>query len=103
MSQDQAEIIKTLEDHERRLSKLEKLFQTKAKSIKSVPTIKDFIQSNCPSDDLQKTLAIGYYFETYEDLEAFNATDLAKGFRDARVPPPRNINDKANKLKKKVI
>jgi len=101
MPNGQVEIIKTLEDHERRLSKLEHLLQTKVKSVTSKQTVKDFIQSKCPGDDLQKTLAIGYYLETYEDFEAFNATDLAKGFRDARVPPPGNINDKVNKLKKK--
>lgn len=95
------EIMKTLEDHEKRLSKLEQVFQTKTEAVTSKPTIKDFIRSKNPKYALQKTLAIGYYLEKYEDLSLFNVKDLTKGFRDAKEPPPTNMNDMVNKNKKK--
>jgi hypothetical protein len=94
-------IMKTLEDHEKRLSKLEQVSQTKTEGITSKPNIRDFIRANNPKDDVQKTLAIGYYLEKYENFLSFNGKDLTKGFRDAKEIPPQNVNDKANKNKDK--
>lgn len=94
-------IMEALEDHEKRLSKLEQVFQTKAEVVISKPTIKDFIRTMNPKDDLQKTLAIGRYLEKYEGLSSFNVKDLEDGFRNAKQPVPKNINDKANKNREK--
>ena len=92
-----AEVKKVLEEHEKRISQLEGLSKTKPETVTTKPSIKDFIRSKKPEDDLQRTLAIGRYLEKYEGFSTFNISDLEKGFRDAKEPVPDNINDKANK------
>ena len=92
-----AEVKKVLEEHEKRISQLEGLSKTKPETVTTKPSIKDFIRSKKPEDDLQKTLAIGYYLEKFERFSSFNVKDLDKGFRDAKQPVPQNINDKVNK------
>jgi len=91
------EIKKKLEEHEKRISKLESSFQTKPEVGKKETSIKEFILSKKPKDDLQKTLAIGYYFEKHEAFFSFNAKDLEEGFRAAKEKIPKNINDKVIK------
>ncbi len=95
------EVLKTIrgkiEEHEERISKLEALSQKKPELITKKLSIKEFILSKKPQDDIQKTLAIGRYLERYEGFSSFNVPDLDKGFRDAKEPVPQNINDKANK------
>ena len=58
--------------------------------------IAEFILSKKPKNDNEKTLAVGYYFEKYEQLQFFNVRDLEKGFREAKEKPPSNINDRVN-------
>lgn len=91
------EIKKQVEDHEKRISELEAIAQTKPELVTKKLYIKDFIRSKKPKDDVQKTLAIGYYLEKYEGFSSFNVIDLDKGFRDAKQTVPPNINDKVNK------
>lgn len=88
------EIKKKLEEHEGRISKLESLSQTKPETVKKKISIKEFILSKKPKDDVQKTLAIGYYLEKYENLPPFNVKDLEESFRAAREKVPKNIGDK---------
>ena len=89
-----AKIKKILEEHEERILKLEKLFQTKPEIIKKKVSIKEFILQKGPKSDVQKALAIGYFLEKYEGLAFFNVKDLEKGFRDAREKVPSNVADK---------
>lgn len=91
------EIKKKLKKHEKRISKLESLFQIEPKFKKKKISIKEFILSNKPKDVIQKTLAIGYYLEKYEDFSIFNAKDLESGFRAAKEQVPENINYKVIK------
>lgn len=87
------DIQKKLEEHESRISKLESFFQTKPEAVKKVVSIKEFILSKGPKDDLQKTLTIGYYLEKFVGYSTFNIKDLENGFRSAKETVPRNIND----------
>lgn len=89
-----AKIKKILEEHEERILKLEKLFQTKPEIIKKKVSIKEFILQKRPKSDVQKALAISYFLEKYEGLASFNVKDLEKGFRDAREKVPSNVADK---------
>jgi hypothetical protein len=59
-------------------------------------SIKEFLLERAASDDVQKTLAIGYFLETQEGMSSFNKADLEKGFRAAKESVPANINDKVN-------
>ncbi|MCK4353921.1 MAG: hypothetical protein KAW83_01590 [Dehalococcoidia bacterium] len=87
-----AEIKKKLEEHDKRLSNLESLFQAKPEAIEKQISIKEFILSKKPKSDIQKTLAIAYYLERHKGLLSFNVKDLRGGFRNAREKVPENIN-----------
>lgn len=87
-------IKKTLEEHEARIAKLENLLVSKPPTIEKKLSIKEFILSKNPKNDIQKTLAIAYYLEKNEGLSSFNAKDLEKGFHDAKESAPENINYK---------
>jgi len=83
-----------LENHEERIAKLERLSQVKPEIVKKKISLKEFLLSKNPKDDVQKTLAIGYYLEKYEGLTSFNTKDLEEGFRVAKEKIPKNINYK---------
>lgn len=88
------EIRKKLEEHEERISNLENVSQKKPETVKKKISIKEFILSRKPKNDVQKTLAIGYFLENYENISSFNAKDLKSGFKVAREKVPKNIGDK---------
>ena len=90
-----ADIIKKLEEHERRISALEGMPQKAIIESKKL-SVKEFILGKKPSNDVQKTLVIGYYLEHFEGMDKFNVKDLTEGFRLARESLPSNINDKVN-------
>ena len=90
-------IQRQLEDHEKRISKLEAEPQAKVEPAAKKLSIKEFLLSKKPKDDVQKTLVIGYYFEKYEGFVSFHVGDLEDGFRSAKETVPQNINDKVNK------
>jgi len=85
-------IKKKLEEHDKRLSKLESLFLAKREAVKKQVSIKEFILSKKPKSDVQKTVAIAYYLEKYKGLSSYNIKDLESGFRDAKEKVPKNIN-----------
>ncbi len=88
------EIRKKLEGHEERISKLESLSQTKPEAVKKKMSIKEFILSKKPKNDVQKTLTVGYYLEKYENFLFFSVKDLKSNFITAREKVPKNIGDK---------
>lgn len=96
MSDDEllTKVIKQLENLEKRIYALEGLPNKQPKGKKL--SLKEFLLSKRPSDDVQRTLAIGYYLEHYESMDSFSARELTEGFRSAKEPPPININDKVN-------
>ena len=100
-NEDIVKIKKKLEEHENRISELESLFRTKPEAVKKEVSIKEFLLSKKPKNDVQKTLAIGYYFENYQGLSSFNAKDLESGLRTAKEKVPKNIQDKVLKNVKK--
>ena len=90
-----------LETLENRIVELEKLFEVQPKPLSKKLSVKEFLISKAPADDVKKTLAIGYYLEKYRDLSSFNKRDLEDGFRQAKEPVPGNINDRINSNIKK--
>lgn len=59
-------------------------------------SVKEFVLEKNPKGDVQKTLVISHYLETYENMTSVNVDDLAKHFRLAKEPVPGNLNDKIN-------
>ena len=82
-------------DHDRRIKVLEGQKSTVSKGSKKL-SLKGYILSKNPKNDVQKTLCIGYYLESFDNMASFHAQDLEKGFRLAKEPVPPNINDKVN-------
>ena len=95
------EIKKILNDHEKRIQRLERLFESKPIQTKKQISIKEFILTKGPKNDVEKTLVIGYYLENFRGLSSFNAKDLEDGFREAKEKVPENINYKVIKNIKK--
>ncbi|MHA1223082.1 MAG: hypothetical protein ACTSP3_07475 [Candidatus Heimdallarchaeaceae archaeon] len=83
-----------LEDHEKRITAIEKLLTKESKNVKKQMSIKEFLLTKKIENDVQKTLAIGYFLENYDNMNCFNVKDLEKGFKRVKEKPPKNINYK---------
>ncbi|HEY9583889.1 MAG TPA: hypothetical protein VJI66_02945 [Candidatus Paceibacterota bacterium] len=57
-------------------------------------SIREFLNTLQISDDVQKTLAIGFFLEKYRGFISFNKRDLEISFTEAKEQRPLNINDK---------
>jgi len=97
MVEEIAKIRKLLEEHEERISRLEKIFKTKPEVSEKRISIKEFILQKQPNDDIQRALTIGYYLEKLGGFLSFTFRDLEEGFREARERVPPNVADKIQK------
>jgi len=91
-------IIQKLDDHEKRIVILEKSISKgiESEKLEKKMSIQEYIRSKELKTDVDKTLAIGYFMEKYENLEYYNKTDIEEHFKKAKEKPPLNINDKVN-------
>ncbi len=90
-------IKKQLENHESRICKLESIAQpTAQQTFQKKLSIKEFLLSKKPKTAKDKTLVIGYYLERHQGVSCFTAKDVEIGFRSAKEPVPKNINDNIN-------
>lgn len=84
-------------DLETRVVKLEKLLAEKKEShvvpVKKL-SIKEFLLHKKSSNDTQKALAVAYYLEKNERMSSFNVDDLARYYKLAKEPKPKNLNHK---------
>jgi len=87
-----SEIKERLGKLEERVSKLEGSKQKEVRTFKKFMSINEFIGSQKPNGDVQKTLAVGYYLEKYEGLSSFNAKDLVGAYRKLKIPKSQSIN-----------
>jgi hypothetical protein len=58
---------------------------------------KEFLMTKNLKSETQKVLALGYFLEYTENMEAFNVSDLELAFRSAKEKLPKNMNDAVNK------
>ncbi|HHT9133412.1 MAG TPA: hypothetical protein ACFYD2_00785 [Candidatus Avalokitesvara rifleensis] len=71
--------------------------QTLAKPTKEMSAAQ-FFKKVSPKNDVDRTLAAGYFLEKFRNVENFTAADVAHIIRsDAKTPPPKNPNDAVNK------
>lgn len=93
---------KQIDDLKQRVASLEDIvFQEKKSNRvkghrKKKLSIREFLIEKKPSNDVEKTLAIGYYFEKYGGVSSFNVDDLQQGYEKAKEKRPINLNDKVN-------
>lgn len=81
---------------EARITRLESPNQRRAPSAKKT-SIKEFIIEKGISTDTDKAVVIGFFEEKFVGLNSFNVDDLESGFREAKEPIPKNLNETVNK------
>lgn len=94
------EIKTKLVELEGRIAKLESVKERNPEEIRKI-SINEFIRSKKPKNDVERTLAIGYYLEHNESMQNFNSVDIKNYFRKAKEKIPTNIPDKIQKSIKK--
>lgn len=82
-----------LKELEKRVTELEGTSSKISGTPKNL-SAREFLKSSKINGDVQKTLAICYYLETYEELNFFNVNDIKEGFLKAREPVPDKLSDK---------
>jgi len=82
-----------LDELDQRLSELESFMRTKDQELKKI-SVNEFIRSKNPKNDVERTLAIGYYLENYQSFENFNSSDIKEYFKKSREKIPLNVADK---------
>ncbi len=97
-----------LQEHERRIKSLEQKAGVGESVVQQLPpqpvqpapvapkvhSIRQFMVEKSPTDDVQRSLVIGYYLEKQSGLASFNAKDIEKGFLVSREKVPGNVADK---------
>jgi len=91
-----AELKKTIQAHEKRLSNLENILGNAPKQVAKGISVKEFILDKNPSSEASKALTIGYYLERHRNTSPFTIREIEQLFREAREPPPTNTNDVVN-------
>jgi hypothetical protein len=91
------EIKRTLQQHDKRISYLENLAESRPTGIRKKLSAREWLLQKRPKSDVEKVLALGYYLEHYRNTSSFNRSELEGLFREAKEIVPRNINDKVNK------
>lgn len=90
---------KRFQELEARITKLEwaaNVQPAKSKSDTKPVSVREFIISKHPKNDVQITLAVAYYLEHFEGNQSFDAKDLKIAYGKSKESIPRNINDKIN-------
>lgn len=87
---------------EERVAKLEGVILSTQESGTSLAkkkktSAKEFLMTKNLKTETQKVLALGYFLEYMESMEAFNVSDLEVVFRAAKEKLPKNMNDAVNK------
>jgi hypothetical protein len=59
-------------------------------------SLREFLISKKPTDDVKTTLAVAYFLEKFEHLGSVNKKDLEAAIRRAKESLPANLNDKVN-------
>lgn len=98
---DKTDTQQQINDLEKRISALEEIVgkkksQSSLKHSDKKLSIREFLITKKASDDVKRTLAIGYYFEKFDAFASFNSDDLKIGYEKAKERKPININDKVN-------
>lgn len=64
-------------------------------------SLREFINEKQPKTANDHGLAIAYFTEIFKQKGWFNIDDLKEGFREAKVPAPKNLSDVIGKNAKK--
>ncbi len=59
--------------------------KTAEKSASKKLSIREFLLNHPPTNDVQRTLAVGYYLESQEGMGSFTRADLERGYRTPSI------------------
>lgn len=63
-------------------------------TVKKKLSIREFLISKGPKNDIEKTVAYAYYMENFEGKTSFKRKDLIAAFRASKEIVPKNPDDK---------
>lgn len=66
-------------------------------SVDKKQSLREFLNEKQPTTANDRGLCVAYFCEAVKGFESFNADDIKSGFREARIPVPKNPNDVINK------
>ena len=100
-SMDNTDVQQQINSLDKRLAVLEEMMRKTNTSIPGAGhekkmSLREFLISKKPSDDVKRTLTIGYYLEKFSGFSSFNVNDLLNYYEKAKEKKPTNINDKVN-------
>jgi hypothetical protein len=88
------ELLKRLEDLERRVAVLEKPASTPLPPQNAKPlSLREFMLSKSPQTEVDVAIVIAYYFEKHSGISSFTSEDLKNGFAQAKEPSPVNPSE----------
>lgn len=98
------EILNAIKNLDARIIRMESNSAGTSAALKTAATegtckalsIKEFLIEKPPTTDIQRTLAIGYFLETNNQMPSFTKADLEKGYSDAKEALPSNISVNVN-------
>jgi hypothetical protein len=91
-------ILEAIKNLESRVAKIETgtIGVTGWESTTRSPTkkisIKEFLLKHPPTDDIRRTLAIGYFLENQAGMASFTKADLESAYRNAKEKVPSNMS-----------
>lgn len=98
-NKDFSDLKKRITELEMRVLKLEQAQSSRTGTLENYNSnsekklsIREFINSINPKNNVERVLSIAYYKETFDSVSPFTAKDIADGFKDAKEPVPNNIN-----------
>lgn len=100
MSEGNNDIAKRLDKLENRVLAIETKMMAPDLDIQTTgknKSLREFLNEQSLKSANDRALAIAYFLETNKGYESFNADDIKDGFRQARIPSPKNPNDIINK------
>jgi hypothetical protein len=89
-------ILKSVCDHEERITRLEQALLLRPEKVNEPITtskkmsFREILRMAKPPTNVEKVLLAGYYLELHEGLKCFNAIDIEQAFQTAKEPELSN-------------
>lgn len=88
------EMVKRIEDLERRVAALEKPASPHRSPQNAKPlSLREFVLSKSPQTEVDAAIVIAYHLEKHDGISSFTSEDLKNGFAQAKEPSPVNPSE----------
>jgi hypothetical protein len=86
------EVKERLDDHEKRISKIERSMKIKPDIKPEDMTIEEFVEHKKPRNAEQRVLAVAYYLENVTNISPINIEDLKTALMQAKEKVPQSLS-----------